>query len=162
MDRTEGFGVYLDRTLKKIQSVYLMTFEANAIDLTIEQWVILQRIHVLGKDASQSEVVKINYRNRATTSRVIRGLCNKGLVRKERFSGDKKRFKLVLTHEGNAVIEKANPIIQHLRATAGEGIDASDFETFLEVLNSIWNNYDAYEKQQLGRESISETKSNIE
>ena len=40
MDRTEGFGVYIDRTLKKVQSTFLQAFAENDIDLTIEQWVI--------------------------------------------------------------------------------------------------------------------------
>jgi len=35
--------------------------------MTIEQWVILYRIYQLGDDASQSEIVKSNFRNRATT-----------------------------------------------------------------------------------------------
>jgi len=141
MDRTTGFGVYLDRTLKKIQSAYLKAFESHQIDLTIEQWVILQRIYLLGEGASQSEVVKTNYRNRATTSRVISGLCNKKLVLKERFSGDQKQFRLKLTPEGNHVIQKAQPVIDNLRSVATQNVAEKDFDTFLRVLNTLWDNY---------------------
>ncbi len=92
MDRTEGFGVYLDRTLKKVQATFLAAFAENNIDLTIEQWVILRRVHLLGADASQSEISNTNFRNRATTSRVISGLCKKGFLNKSRFRDDQKRL----------------------------------------------------------------------
>ena len=29
MDRTEGFGVYIDRTLKKVQSTFLQDYYTN-------------------------------------------------------------------------------------------------------------------------------------
>ncbi len=141
MDRTTGFGVYLDRTLKKIQSAYLKAFETHGIDLTIEQWVILQRIYLLGTEASQSAVVKTNYRNRATTSRVISGLCSKGLVIKERFQGDQKQYRLTLTAKGQATITRAEPIIKELRLIATKNIKEEDFDIFLNVLNRLWENY---------------------
>ena len=100
MDRTEGFGVYLDRTLKKVQSTFLQVFAENNINLTIEQWVILQKVYLLGDKASQAEISKTNYRNRATTSRVISGLSEKGLLKKQRFDDDQKRFQLALTKAG--------------------------------------------------------------
>ena len=77
MDRIEGFGLYLDLTLKKISETYLRVFKKYNINLTIEQFVILQRIDMLGSHASQKDIVETNYRNRATTSRVISGLCKK-------------------------------------------------------------------------------------
>lgn len=142
MDRTTGFGVYLDRTLKKIQSAYLKAFETHSINLTIEQWVILQRIHMLGEEASQSAVVKTNYRNRASTSRVISGLCSKGLVIKERFSGDQKQYRLSLTANGQAIIAQAEPVINQLRYVATQNISEKEFDIFLKVLNRLWENYD--------------------
>ena len=64
MDRIEGFGLYLDLTLKKISETYLRVFKKNNINLTIEQFVILQRIDMLGSNASQKDIVETNYRNR--------------------------------------------------------------------------------------------------
>lgn len=143
MDRTEGFGAHMDKTLRKIQAAYLEVFVANEIPLTIEQWVILQRIYLLGPNTSQTEVSKSNYRNRATTSRVIGGLCKKGLVLKDRFDGDHKRYRLRLTAEGEAVMEKARPLVTDLRERAAHGIDPKEFTVFLKVLDAIWENYDS-------------------
>jgi DNA-binding MarR family transcriptional regulator len=145
MDRTEGFGVYLDRTLKKVQGTFLSAFRENNIDLTIEQWVILRRVHLLGTDASQAEISNTNFRNRATTSRVISGLCKKGFLKKLRFRDDQKRFKLNMTPEGQELMQRVMPVIRDIRAMSVENISEDEFDIFLKVLDQIWENYDNYE-----------------
>jgi len=145
MDRTEGFGVYLDRTLKKVQATFLSAFSENNIDLTIEQWVVLRRVHLLGVDASQAEISNTNFRNRATTSRVISGLCKKGFLKKSRFRDDQKRFKLSMTPEGQELMLRVMPLISNIRAMSIENISEDEFDIFLKVLGQIWENYDRYE-----------------
>ncbi|AZQ60374.1 MarR family transcriptional regulator [Maribacter sp. MJ134] len=145
MDTTEGFGVYLDRTLKKVQHTFLRTFIENDIDLTIEQWVILRRVHLLGPDASQAEISNTNFRNRATTSRVIRGLCKKGLLEKTRFGNDQKRYRLLMTDAGKNLMNKVMPLIKDIRKMSIKDISDYEFDIFLKVLDQIWENYDQYE-----------------
>ncbi|WP_047247398.1 MarR family winged helix-turn-helix transcriptional regulator [Maribacter thermophilus] len=145
MDRTEGFGVYIDRTLKKVQHTFLQVFADNDIDLTIEQWVILQRVHLEGKEASQADIAKSNFRNRATTSRVISGLCKKGLLKKSRFRDDQKRYKLEMTEEGQLLMKKVMPLIKDLRRVSTIDISDDEFETFYKVLDQLYQNFDEYE-----------------
>jgi DNA-binding MarR family transcriptional regulator len=111
------------------------------IDMTIEQWVILYRIHQLGDDASQAEIVRSNFRNRATTSRVIGGLERKGWISKKRFKGDKKRFRLVLTPLGTDIIAQIEPRANALRKLAVKDLNPEDFHIFLSVLDKIGDNY---------------------
>ena len=94
IDEISGIGLHLDLVLRKVQDAYLRTFKELKLDLTIEQWVILYRIDQQGEDVSQSDIVKSNFRNRATTSRVIGKLESKNWITKTRFEGDLKRFKL--------------------------------------------------------------------
>ena len=145
MDRTEGFGVYIDRTLKKVQSTFLQAFLDNDIDLTIEQWVLLQRVHLEGRNASQADIAKSNFRNRATTSRVISGLCKKGLLKKQRFRDDQKRYKLVMTDEGQKLMERVLPIIKDLRKVSTINITEKEFDIFYQVLDQLYDNFDHYE-----------------
>ena len=88
IDEIQGIGLHLDLVLRKIQNAYLRAFEELNVEMTIEQWVILHRIYELGDEASQRDIVQSNFRNRATTSRVIGGLERKGWVSKARFDGD--------------------------------------------------------------------------
>ncbi|MFS4416374.1 MarR family winged helix-turn-helix transcriptional regulator [Maribacter sp. 2307ULW6-5] len=142
IDHISGIGLHLDLVLRKVQDAYLRTFRELGLELTIEQWVVLYRIHQLGAEASQAAIVRSNFRNRATTSRVIGGLERKGWIKKKRFKGDKKRFKLELTPAGNEVIAAVAPHAVALRKRAVRGLDTSKFHIFLEVLDAIGANYE--------------------
>jgi len=72
IDEISGIGLHLDMVLRKVQDAYLRKFQELKLDLTIEQWVILYRIFQSGDDASQTDIVKSNFRNRATTSHLMR------------------------------------------------------------------------------------------
>ncbi|MEL6976957.1 MAG: MarR family transcriptional regulator [Bacteroidota bacterium] len=142
IDKISGIGLHLDLVLRKIQEAYLRTFEDLGVDMTIEQWVILHRISELGEEASQREIVRTNFRNRATTSRVIGKLEQKGWIVKSRFEGDQKRFKLELTEKGEDIIALVLPKAVELRKRAIRDLDAIEFETFLRVLDQIKGNYE--------------------
>lgn len=144
IDEISGIGLHLDLVLRKVQDAYLRKFKELGVELTIEQWVILYRIYQLGEDVSQSDIVKSNFRNRATTSRVIGGLERKGWITKTRFRGDLKRFKLELTPKGYGIIAEIEPNANLLRKQAIMGLDTEEFETFLKVLDRIGENYESF------------------
>ena len=127
----------------------MSAFKRHGIDITIEQWVILQRIHLLGESASQAELSKLGDRNRATTSRGIDGLVTKGVIEKSKFDGDQRRFKLVITEKGQQLLNTALPISHTLRDVGYEKISNRDFNTFIKVLNQLWVNYEEYESKCL-------------
>ncbi|MDC6384086.1 MarR family transcriptional regulator [Flagellimonas taeanensis] len=142
IDEIQGIGLHLDLVLRKIQKAYLRAFDELGVEVTIEQWVILHQIYQLGDEASQREIVKGNFRNRATISRVIGGLERKGWITKTRFEGDQKRFKLELTEEGSKIIELTLPSALILRKLAIKNIDPVEFGTFLRVLDQMGDNYE--------------------
>nr|WP_299383247.1 MarR family transcriptional regulator [Allomuricauda sp.] len=146
IDEISGIGLHLDLVLRKIQDAYLKKFDELGVDLTIEQWVILHRISELGRTASQREIVRTNFRNRATTSRVIGKLESKGWISKTRFDGDQKRYKLELTRKGKKIIKLVLPHAINLRKLAVKNLDSEEFEIFLKVLDQIGYNY--YSEQQ--------------
>lgn len=145
MDTNKGFGSILERTMKKIKGVFQSEFQKRGFDLTVEQWVILEKIYESGQDASQADVSHSSFRNRATTSRIIAGLCKKGLVEKSRFKGDLKRFKLVITEKGHKVLLQIKPVAEKLRKIGYTDIDDKEFDIFMKVLDQLWHKYDSYE-----------------
>ena len=146
MKQPSGYGFLIDKTLKKLQSIYLHAFKDNGVDLTIEQWAILHRIYELGDEASQTEITKTNYRNRATTSRVISGLVKKELLIKGRFIGDSKRLKLTITAKGHKIIAIVEPIMYRLRAVGVMDINQKEYDNFISVLDKIWTNCESYQQ----------------
>lgn len=149
MDSSQGFGHYLDRTVKRIQLAYLKAFNEKQADVTIEQWVILQQIYELGENASQRELTNLNFRTRATTARMINSLVERGYISKKRFEDDLKRYKLQLTDSGKHIIESLLPLVKELRLIGYQGINEQDFKTFLKVLDQIWKNYEKVSQNNL-------------
>ena len=144
IDEIQGIGLHLDLVLRKVQEAYLRTFRSLNLEMTIEQWVILHQVLELGVYASQREIVQTNFRNRATISRVIGGLERKGWLKKTRFEGDQKRFKLELTSKGQEIIDMVLPYAITLRKQTVKNLDMEEFHTFLKVLNQIGSNYETY------------------
>ncbi|MBL6647201.1 MAG: MarR family transcriptional regulator [Flavobacteriaceae bacterium] len=141
MDRTDGLGFHIDRTLKTVQLAYQQQFSDNNIGLTIEQWVLLDYIQKLSPGALQSDLSKLNFRNRATTSRVVKGLIRKGLVAKLRLENNQKQYILDLTSEGVKIWHLANQVVQKLRRLGKKDISSADFNVFLSVLEKVHENY---------------------
>ena len=150
MENESPIGFYLDKTLKKIQSVYLEAFRQHGIDLTLEQWVILERIANLGDNASQSKITELGFRNRATTSRVITGLENRGLIKRTRFEGDMKRFKLSISEDGWNLIKKVTPFNKELRAIGYQGLSENEINSLITILERLWDSYDQVEHKKNG------------
>lgn len=141
IDAVSGIGFHLDMVLRTIQLAYTQRFREVGVEISVEQWVFLQRIHNKGGEAPQRELVRLNFRNKATTSRLIQGLVKKKLLTQQRFEGDRKRFNLVLTEKGLELVQKLEPIAQELRSQAIAGIDESQWEIFLQILDKVRDNY---------------------
>ena len=99
----------------------------------------------LSPNALQSDLAKLNFRNRATTSRVVKGLIQKGLVEKTRPANNQKQYILVLTKAGREAWAQANQSVQKLRTQGKKKISESDFNVFLSVLEQVHENYSTEE-----------------
>ncbi|TKD66608.1 MarR family winged helix-turn-helix transcriptional regulator [Flavobacterium sp. ASW18X] len=143
IDEIHGIGLHLDLVLRKIQDAYLRAFDNLDVHMTIEQWVIMHQVYNMGEEASQSELTQLNFRNRATISRVIGGLERKGWIKKTRFEGDLKRFKLELTTVGTEIVDKVLPEALRLRRLAVKDLNPTEFANFLKVLDTLGANYEA-------------------
>ncbi|OQD43718.1 MarR family transcriptional regulator [Croceivirga radicis] len=143
IDEIHGIGLHLDLVLRKIQDAYLRAFDNLDVHMTIEQWVIMHQVYNMGEEASQSEITQLNFRNRATISRVIGGLERKGWIKKTRFEGDLKRFKLELTTVGTEIVDKVLPEALRLRRLAVKDLNPTEFANFLKVLDTLGANYEA-------------------
>ena len=141
IDDISGIGLHLDLALRCIQEAYLRCFRELKVDLTIEQWVILHKIARSKGGAAQSDIAKTNFRNRATTSRIISMLERKKMITKSRFPGDKKRYRLDLTDYGQSIFEKTMAPTAVLRKHSIQGLSLEEFQTFMKVLDQIKTNY---------------------
>lgn len=137
---TKNFGAYIDRTIKVIRHNYVKMFKALKVDITTEQWVVINALHEQN-GISQTELASGSFKNTATVSRIIDLLCNKGLVERKRFENDRRRHKVFLTKEGETLFNKVYPAVLQLRAKGWANLSEEDYDSFLRIINQVFENF---------------------
>lgn len=140
MQEPKIFGAPLDRAVKQIRQNYIKTFKEVGVDITTEQWVLLDNLYQ-NNGISQNELAERNFKNAPTVSRIIDLLCKKGLVERQRFENDRRRYKIFMTEKGKAVYEKALPAVLALRKKGWNGLTDEDYENLVRIVNQIFDNY---------------------
>jgi len=136
------FGTFIDRNMKIIRSNYLKVFKEIGVDITTEQWVLMDCLYE--KDGlSQTELATQSFKNAPTVSRIIDLLCKKDLAERLRFDNDRRRYKIFLTKNGKETYEKAYPHVIELRKKGWNGLSDSDYTSFLRIMNQISSNYES-------------------
>lgn len=136
----KNVGTYLDRTLKIVKQHYLKVFKAEGADISTEQWVIIDQLR--GQDGmSQTDLASGSYKNAPTVSRIIDLLVKKGLVERQRFPNDRRRYKIFLTAAGRKLHEELLPKVVELRARSWHGLNEADWVEFKRMIDTVQSNF---------------------
>ena len=137
--KSESSGFILERTAKRLKQFFQQQLTAAGTGITIDQWVVLQ---VLDRQEglSQLEIARETYKDAPTITRIIDLLCRKGLTHRVTDPADRRRFKIQLTEGGREKIEATLPIIRDARRQAWQGIEDTEIDRLVDVLNDVFNN----------------------
>lgn len=136
----KNVGTYLDRTIKVVKQHYMRVFREQDADISTEQWVIIDQLYK-SNGMSQTELANGSYKNAPTVSRIIDLLCSKKLVERQRFKGDRRRYKIYLTSSGKALHEKLMPHILELREQTWQGLSEEDWVRLQRISTQILDNF---------------------
>ena len=137
----KNFGAIIDRTLKVIKQQYLRAFKAAGVDITTEQWVLMDSLfHDNG--VSQNDLANGSFKNAPTVSRIIDLLCKKGYTERQRFENDRRRYRIFLTEKGKEAYKKVLPAVLELRKQGWAGLDEKDYDHLTRILDRIFQNFD--------------------
>lgn len=139
-DDTKNFGALMDRTLKLIKQNYLQAFRDLDVEITTEQWVLIDRL-AEQDGISQTELASGSFKNAPTVSRIIELLKKKKLISKKRSKEDKRQYLIFLTDKGKNLHHKAMPAVQQLRRKGWHGLNENDYEHFVRMMNQIEENF---------------------
>ena len=107
-----------------------------AHDLTVEQWSLMAVLW--SKDGQkQKELQKVLLKDKATINSLVNYLLKNGFINKEQDIVDKRSFIISLTSKGKTMQHVTIPLAMKNIAKATDGIDASELETTVKVLNQI-------------------------
>lgn len=132
-------GFLLERTAKRMKQACQQQFKAAGIDLTVDQWVILQALQQQD-GISQYEIAQKTFKDAPTVTRIIDLLCKKKLTSRENDPNDRRRFRICLTTTGRKRIQEVLPLIQEFRAQAYQNLKAEQLDQLTLLLNTIFDN----------------------
>ena len=138
---TRTYGTLIDRTMRIIKLKYLKGFKAVGLDLTPEQWVMIDTLYH-NNGISQTDLANGSFKNAPTVSRIIDLLCKKGLTERQRFDNDRRRYKIFLTEKGKATFKKALPVVKRLRKQGWQDLNDEDYENFVRIIETVFKNFE--------------------
>ncbi len=136
----KNVGTYLDRTIKVVKQHYLRVFREQGTDISTEQWVIIDQLYQ-SNGMSQTDLANGSYKNAPTVSRIIDLLCDKKLVERQRFDGDRRRYKIYLTSSGKALHQQLMPHVLELREKTWQGLSDEDWGNLQRISTQILDNF---------------------
>jgi len=141
-EETKNFGAFIDRTMKIIKHNYLKAFKEIGVDITTEQWVLMDLLFQ-NNGISQNDLANGTFKNAPTVSRIVDLLCKKGITERKRFENDRRRYKIFLTSKGKKTYKKVLPKVVELRTQGWENLSSKDYTTFLRIMNQIFQNFES-------------------
>ncbi len=137
---TKYFGTYIERNFKIIKNTFLQAFKKAGIDITTDQWIILDLLyHEDG--VSQNHLATKSAKDAPTTSRIIDLMCKKDLIERRKVENDRRMHHIFLTDIGKETHSKILPIAENLRAQGWNSLNDEDYETFLRIMNQVYDNF---------------------
>ncbi len=129
----------IDKSIKSYRQFAQKRLKEAGFTITIDQWLVLKAIEQ-DSTAPQQQIATAVFKDVASITRIIELLVQNGYLSREFHSGDRRRFKIMLTDTGKDVIEKMQPHILANRNKALEGISQSEIQKLQDILSKITAN----------------------
>lgn len=138
--RSLPIGYLLERTTRVVKLNFRKKFTELGIDLTPEQWVILDSLSknpgMLQKDLADS-----SFKDAPTISRILDILSKKQLIERKPHSTDKRAHQIILTQQGQSLYNTVKPEVDGLRAIGWDSLSEKDYDQFVNIIDRIFENY---------------------
>ena len=126
----------MDKTMRISKKYSLKRLQEEGFNITIDQWVILLRIHEK-KQQTQVELASAVNKDTASVTRILDLLHDKKLVRRVPNESDKRKSALVLTNRGTSYVKEGKKVVTQIREEGLKGINRADVEITNRVLKQM-------------------------
>ena len=129
----------IDRTIKTYRQFAQDQLKKANIDITIDQWLILNTI-IEQPGISQASIADYVFKDDASVTRIIEKLVENKYLRRNFHESDRRMISLKVTIKGVDVIRKVSRVVLKNRTTALEGLSKKELEATKETLLKIIDN----------------------
>lgn len=140
MERLEENVFYtLEKTVKAYRQFAQRSLVNAALDITLDQWLVLKTIRQEGNVTQQQISAKV-FKDVASVTRIVEILVSKGYLERTFLASDRRRQQLVVTASGEEMLAKVHPVSLGNRQAALGGIESESIENLNSILQSIIKN----------------------
>ncbi len=113
--------------------------ELNSLDIriTVEQWSLLFSLWET-EGSSQTELGKRTFKDKPTTTRMLKLLEAQQLIQRQRDNVDRRAYHLFLTPKGRGIVEATVPVMKKVLNKAERGLtrqESVDLKRMLKIVN---------------------------
>lgn len=135
------YGHLLDRAVKAIRLDLLKRFQKLGLNITPDQWFILELLFENESGLTQNEIAKMTDKDAPTVSRIIDLLCKKDFVKRSPFEGDKRKHKIQIKQYGKDLVQKARMEIDLSYDQGWDALNEDDLNHLNRITTRIVTNY---------------------
>lgn len=132
-------GFVIERTAKRMKQACQQYLNQAGIDLTVDQWVILQELDQFDGQG-QIELARKTFKDAPTVTRIIDLLCQKGLTQRIVAPDDRRKFHIFLTPQGKSTIVEVLPAVREFRIKAYENLNDAEMDLLNDIMDRIFEN----------------------
>ena len=129
----------IDTTIKRIRSFMQKGLTDASLDLTVDQWVVLDHIKP-NPGISQNDLAINTAKDAPTVTRILDLLATKGLVLRKMAEDDRRKFNIYLTQEGEILHQKAFKVIREIRKKSWKNLSDDDYDHLVRIMDTIYKN----------------------
>jgi DNA-binding MarR family transcriptional regulator len=137
LSATPSIFFKMDASIKKARLLLDRRFTEAGIDLTADQWVLIERLY-MNKSMPQTQLAEISAKDPATITRILDILCRKKLAVRVPSSSDRRSFEVQLTKDGKIVFKVAQKEAIRIRKESLDGLSDEEYTNFYYLMDKIY------------------------
>jgi len=129
----------LERAVRRFKKFSHREMSKRGFDISGDQWIILRRAYEQ-PGISQKEIANSTYKDPASVTRMIDLLEKRGLLERQDHGNDRRSHCIFLTTNGLEFVKNILPMASEMQEFGLRNVSENDKQTFVKVLNEIYNN----------------------
>lgn len=135
-DMDNAIGYIIETTEQALKRGLRQRFREAGFDITPYQWVILYRLWER-EGRNQSELAEVSLKDRATVTRILDVMEQRGLVVRKTDSSDRRTYNVFLTPLGKKLKTQLPRIVAAYLEEFTQGIDPQELAIAQRVLRQV-------------------------
>ncbi len=129
----------LEKAIRSYRQFAQRQIKTSGFSITIDQWLTIQNI-LEHPGIKQQELAEKVFKDNASITRIVELLVKAKYLKRKVHKADRRRTTLIVTKEGEEVVEKVNEVILQNRAKALQEIDREQLMAMDNILHIITTN----------------------